>query len=295
VGLIALALRLGPAAVLGVAAVLKLARPGRSAAALAPFGLAGRTASGVVWATAAVELALAAGVAVGSDAAAYAAAGLLVLFAVALAAAMRSGRAGLPCPCFGAGSRIGWPAVARNVLLAAAFLAVPSVPDVSLSTDTWLAIGLVVALVAVAVLAVAVMALAREIGMLRLRLPPESALEVLSEGPEVGERTRVIERFDRERGVRVALAVFSSEGCRLCQGLRPAVAVLERDAGLDVRIFDERVDADVWAELAVPGSPYAVALGLDGTVLAKGTFNSFAQLESVIGAAETRAREAARA
>jgi hypothetical protein len=43
----------------------------------------------------------------------------------------------------------------------------------------------------------------------------------------------------------------------------------------------------------VPGSPYAVVLGPDGTVLAKGTFNSFAQLESVLGAAEQRA-EAAR-
>jgi len=38
----------------------------------------------------------------------------------------------------------------------------------------------------------------------------------------------------------------------------------------------------------VPGSPFAVALGADGTVLAKGTFNTGAQLESVLAAAERR-------
>jgi hypothetical protein len=38
----------------------------------------------------------------------------------------------------------------------------------------------------------------------------------------------------------------------------------------------------------VPGSPYAVALDLDGTVLAKGTFNNLAQLESVVATAERR-------
>src|SRR5216684_8355151 len=43
----------------------------------------------------------------------------------------------------------------------------------------------------------------------------------------------------------------------------------------------------------VPGSPYAVVLGLDGTVLAKGTFNSLGQLESVLATAERREREAA--
>ena len=39
-------------------------------------------------------------------------------------------------------------------------------------------------------------------------------------------------------------------------------------------------DAAAWLALDVPGSPYAVALDRDGTVLAKGTFNNLAQLES---------------
>ena len=38
----------------------------------------------------------------------------------------------------------------------------------------------------------------------------------------------------------------------------------------------------------MPGGPFAVALDMDGTVLAKGTFNTGAQLETVLAAAERR-------
>ncbi len=38
----------------------------------------------------------------------------------------------------------------------------------------------------------------------------------------------------------------------------------------------------------IPGSPHAVALDPQGTVLAKGTFNSLAQLESILAAGERR-------
>ena len=55
-----------------------------------------------------------------------------------------------------------------------------------------------------------------------------------------------------------------------------------------LRRFDEVEDADAWALADVPGSPFAVAVGADGIVLAKGTFNSGAQLESVLAAAERR-------
>ena len=50
-------------------------------------------------------------------------------------------------------------------------------------------------------------------------------------------------------------------------------------------------DAAVWTELDVPGSPYAIALDRDGMVLAKGTFNNLAQLESVLATAERRRGE----
>ena len=57
---------------------------------------------------------------------------------------------------------------------------------------------------------------------------------------------------------------------------------------MSLRTFDEVADADAWSAADVPGSPFAVALDADGTVLAKGTFNTGAQLESVLAAAERR-------
>ena len=57
--------------------------------------------------------------------------------------------------------------------------------------------------------------------------------------------------------------------------------------------FDEVRDADVWNALDVPGSPYAVATDSAGVVRAKGTFNSFGQLESILGTAERRIAEPA--
>ena len=55
-----------------------------------------------------------------------------------------------------------------------------------------------------------------------------------------------------------------------------------------VEVFDEVQDSEAWSQLRIPGSPYAVALDPDGTVLAKGTFNNLAQLESVLATAERR-------
>ena len=82
--------------------------------------------------------------------------------------------------------------------------------------------------------------------------------------------------------------MFSSDGCGLCRALEPAVAAFGRDPRVELRTFDEVRDAGAWAAADVPGSPFAVALDADGTVLAKGTFNTGAQLESVLAAAERR-------
>jgi hypothetical protein len=89
--------------------------------------------------------------------------------------------------------------------------------------------------------------------------------------------------------------VFSSDGCPACAAVEPAVALLARDPLVVVRTFDEHADADAWRALDVPGAPYAVALGMEGTVLAKGTFNNLPQLESVLGTAERRGTQPARA
>ncbi len=272
--------------VLLASALLKLADPIGTRAALATYGIRGSAT--LAWgALIVIETVLAVGVGAGLDGAAYAAATLLAVFTAAQATALVSGRAGAPCACFGARGTISKASVGRSALLAIAYAALPLLPRTDPTTEGWLAAGLAVALLGLAALGVVVLALAREVGMLRLAADPRGALEVAHEGPEVGGRTALAESFELVPG-RIGLAVFSSEGCGLCRALAPAVQALGRDPRVALRTFDEVADADAWAAADVPGSPFAVALDADGTVLAKGTFNTGAQLESVLAAAERR-------
>jgi methylamine utilization protein MauE len=287
--MIEIVLRVVLAGVLAVAALAKLASPRSSQTALATFGFGEGPIRFAAWAAlVAAELGLAAGVAAGLDSAAYAAAALMLALAALMVGALIRGRAGEPCACFGARSRVSRLGVARDLLLAGGFAALPSLSSVELTTDQWLGIGLGLALVACAGLAVAVLALAREVGMLRLRLSSGSALEIAGEGPEIGTRAPALLARISLRRARTALAVFTSEGCHMCRSLEPAIEGLAKDPQVAVGVFDEVGDAGLWRELEVPGSPFAVALGLDGTVLAKGTFNDLAQLESVVATGERR-------
>ena len=271
--------------VLLASAILKLADPAGTRAALATYGV--RSPRLALGALVAVEAGLGLAVGAGIDAAAYAAAGLMALFCAAQAAALAAGRGGAPCACFGARGRISRGSVGRTALLAAALAALPLLPRREPTTDEWLALGLAAALLGLAALAVVVLALAREVGMLRLAADPRGALEVAHEGPEVGARTALAGDFELRPG-RLGLAVFSSDGCGLCRALEPAVAAFGRDPRVELRTFDEVRDAGAWAAADIPGSPFAVALDAGGTVLAKGTFNTAAQLESVLAAAERR-------
>ena len=272
--------------VLLASASLKLADRHGTQTALATYGI--RAGARAVWAAlVALEAALGVAVASGWDAAAYAAAGLLAVFAVAQVVALATGRGGAPCACFGARGHLSDASVGRAVLLTAALAALPQLPRSEPTTEQWLAIGLIAALVGLLALGVAVLALAREVGVLRMSVDPRGALEVAHEGPEVGARTTLAERFELTGG-RLGLAVFSSEGCQMCRALAPTVAAFGRHPGVALLEFDEVRDADAWALADVPGSPFAVARDADGTVLAKGTFNTGAQLESVLATAERR-------
>jgi hypothetical protein len=274
--------------VLLASAGAKLADPSGTRAALGTYGVRSEPLARALWGVlVAVEAVLAVAVGAGVDAAAYAAATLLAVFTGAQAAALASGRGGAPCACFGARGRVSQASVARTALLAVALAVLPLLPRSEPSTEGWLAIGLGAALLGLAALTVIVLALAREVGMLRLAADPRGALEIAHEGPEVGGRTALAEHVEVAPG-RIGLAVFSSEGCGLCRALEPAVEALGRDPRVALRRFDEVRDADAWAAADVPGSPFAVALDADGTVLAKGTFNTGAQLESVLAAAERR-------
>ncbi len=274
------------AGVLLASAAAKLLAGSRAREAFSSYGVARPAARAVLWgAVIAVEAVLAVAVAAGLPGAAWAATAVLGLFALALLWAIARGRAGAPCGCFGARSRIGWPAVGRTALLAGAFAVLAVLPDTEPSTDAWLGIGLGVALAAVVVLGVAVLALAREVGELRLAIAPQAALSIEHEGPEIGSRLGLVERFEPAP---LLVAVFSSPGCALCHALEPSLRLVGSDPEVELEVFDEEADADVWGSLAIPGSPYAVALAPDGEVLAKGTFNSLYQLESVLATA-TRA------
>jgi hypothetical protein len=286
-------LRVGLGIVLAGAALAKLTRPRESIAALASFGFAEGSLRPLAWAgLIALELGLAVAVALGSDAAAYAASALMLMFAATTAGAMFRGRAGSPCPCFGPHTRVSWLAVARNVALAAGFALIPLVDEIDLGTDGWLGIGIVVALLACAGLTIAVLALAREVGMLRLQLGTQGALEIAGEGPEIGSRAAELAKRIGRNGADFGLAVFTSEGCHICQTLSPAIDNVARDPRVAVGRFDEVAEADLWRSLRIPGSPFALALDRDGTVLAKGTFNNLAQLESVLATAERRGQPA---
>ncbi|MDX6632175.1 MAG: hypothetical protein QOG09_1252 [Solirubrobacterales bacterium] len=287
--MIATVARLLLAGVLVFSALAKLAAPRSSQLALGTFGFATPAARWVGWSgLIAVELALAAGVVAGADIAAYAAAAFLAMLALTLVSALLRGRAGAPCGCFGARSRVSWRGVIRNLALAVGFAALPLLPEGQMTTDQWLGLGAGAALVLCAALGVAVLALAREVGMLRLQLGPQSALEIAEEGPELGGRTAAVEQFEADGEATLPLAVFVSANCHICQALEPAIASLGQHPQVALRVFEEGVDAAVWRELHVPGSPYAVAMDRDGTVLAKGTFNNMMQLESVVATAERR-------
>ena len=277
-------------------AAAKLAAPSRTRAALATFGLKSGRARALAWGGAvAVETLFGVCVALGLDAAALAAAALMLAFAGLIERALHDGPAGQPCGCLGPRSRVTRATLWRAVALAVAYALLPLVPASDPSAETWLAIGLGIALAAIAVLAVLLFALAREVGELRLALPPQLPLEIEGEGPARGSRAAAIERFVPAPQNRFALAVFSSEGCPMCRALELAVAALQRDPLLAVEVFDEREDADVWRAHAIPGSPYALVLALDGTVLAQGTFNSARQLEALVATGEAREREPAHA
>ena len=277
-------------ALLLFAAAAKLAAGREGRAAFGSYGVGSPAMRAGAWGMLiAVEAAIAVAVLAGSRRAAEAGAALLVLSGLALLAALAVGHAGAPCGCFGRRSRISRLGAARALVLAAGFAALSFVPDVRPSAQTWLAAGLVTALVGTGALAVAILALARELGEVRLALGPQAALSVAHEGPQLGSRVGLIERF--EPPARLAVAVFSSPSCPLCRTLEPALRLVATDPDVALRVFDEVQDAAAWQSLRVPGSPYSVVLDVEGTVLAKGTFNTLPQLEGLLAAAERRERE----
>jgi hypothetical protein len=208
------------------------------------------------------------------------------------------GRSGDPCPCFGARTAIGVRSGSGTLalaLLAAGLLGVDA--DTSglarLSPFDWLALAC--GLLACAALALAWIAflLAREVADLRGQLAPgrpRGALEILEEGPPLGQESPLIERFVAGEE-EIALAVFLSPGCAVCREIEPALALFAVQAATELVVFDEVREQLAWHSASIPGSPYAVAMDRQGVALAKGTFNTLEQLASIPATARLRRQE----
>jgi methylamine dehydrogenase accessory protein MauD len=181
----------------------------------------------------------------------------------------------------------------------------------------WWIASYVVLWALVVILCLFVLALARQVGVLYLRLGPRGALEVDEEGPPLGEAPQPIEAADLNgRPVAIGgpgqpqLLLFVSPGCPVCREVLPSVPVVAREGSLAPRVIVDagpaearvaydpaRLGAPVVAgpEAAhayrVPGTPYAVVLDGLGVVRAKGTVNNLEQVEGLVDTARRRLAE----
>jgi hypothetical protein len=160
----------------------------------------------------------------------------------------------------------------------------------------WWAAAFVVQWILLAVLAIVVAALARQIGVLHLRLGPLGALEVDDEGPPIGEAPEA--RTSRGRdgtptlvggpGPRRLLA-FVSPTCPICERLLPSFPAAAAATGFVPQVVS---DPDLEAAYGVPGTPFVVVLDELGMVRSKGTVNSLEQVEGLLDSARRRIAEA---
>ncbi len=160
----------------------------------------------------------------------------------------------------------------------------------------WWAAAFVVQWVLLAALAVVVVALARQVGVLHLRLAPVGALEVDEEGPPLGStpEPRLASPKEGERLVlggpgEPRLVAFVSATCPICDALRPSLPAAARAAGLRPQVISDR---DAERAFAVPGVPFVVVLDDLGVVRSKGTVNTLEQIDGLIDTARRRMAEA---
>jgi hypothetical protein len=275
-------------ALLVLAAIAKIRRFGAWRTALDGYRLVPARAA-VAVAVPAAELAVGAGLLAGLPEAAWCAAALLSAFTLVLAAELARGSAPPSCACLPWSGRPGRLTLVRNAVLVAAALAAAEGAVPHLGRAFWEA-SYAVLWLAVAALVVLVLSLYRQVGVLHLRLGPRGALEEEGEGPELGT---AVDHPAVPAG-RAALVAFTSAGCPVCHQIVPGLRVLERDPALRVvhAAYEDAEGPELHAAFDVPGTPYAVYLDAAGVVRAKGTVNTLEQLESLVAAGGTRAREA---
>ena len=162
-------------------------------------------------------------------------------------------------------------------------------------------------------LGLALVALARQVGVLHVRLAPAGAL-LSGKGPVVGEAAPALDvhtidgapvSIGKAQG-RMQLLLFVSPQCPLCKDLIPIAKNFAKTEKLDIvfvgdddpseqRAMIARLDMDglpfvnssiVGRSFHVDRLPHAVLIGGEGTLLSKGLVNSREHLESLITAHE---------
>jgi methylamine dehydrogenase accessory protein MauD len=168
-------------------------------------------------------------------------------------------------------------------------------------------------------LGLALLALARQVGVLHVRLAPAGAL-LSGKGPVVGEPAPVLEALTMEgkplaigqdltKGLakgRMQLLLFVSPHCPLCKDLIPVAKNFAKAERLDIVFVGDDDPGEQQAMIArlemkglpfvnssivgrtfhVDRLPHAVLIGETGTLLSKGLVNSREHLESLITAHE---------
>ena len=164
-------------------------------------------------------------------------------------------------------------------------------------------------------LGVALLALARQVGVLHVRVAPAGAL-LTGKGPVVGEPAPVLDVTTMDGAVlsigktlakgRMQLLLFVSPSCPLCKELIPIAKNFARRERLDIVFVGDDEASEQQAMIArmemagmpfvngplvgrtfqVDRLPHAVLIGDNGTLLSKGLVNSREHLESLVTAHE---------
>ena len=153
----------------------------------------------------------------------------------------------------------------------------------------WWAVAFVAQWLLVLALAAVVVALARQVGMLHLRLGPRGALEVDTEGPALGDVVPPSPAQAATGEVVLVggpgpnrLVLFSSPTCPLCQEVAPGISAAAAAARMASLVLH---DPELERAYDVPGTPFLLVLDELGIVRAKGTVNNLEQVEGLVDAA----------
>ncbi|KPF90919.1 methylamine utilization protein MauD [Novosphingobium sp. AAP83] len=160
------------------------------------------------------------------------------------------------------------------------------------------------------------LALARQVGVLHMRVAPAGALTASGGAAVVGSKAPAVpaQTLDgsnvivggEAKSVPLRLLMFVSATCPLCKGLIPAARSFAKDERLDLTFVGDDDPSAQRAMIAQHGLesyrfingpevgqafevgklPYAVLLDSEGTILSKGLVNSREHLESLVIAHE---------